>query len=148
MWIIKGPRQGSPSLSFLSCVTGPRLTPNMGPDSDSQDSRCPRPPRNSSRLLDASNGCKCSAVNGQASLTQVSGFGVVSWCLVLPPFPLGPGQWDAESSSHLGPIPGNPASSQICQGPGGEKRVSWWNYFFARCFAGLRGKAYYSGPLY
>ena len=140
-WTTEGhrPRQGSPPLSFLSCVTGPRLTPNTAPNSDSQDSRCPRPPRNSPHLLGASKGCKCSAVNRQVSLTQVSGFGVVSWCLVVPSLPLGPGQWDAESYSHLGPIPGNPASPRICQGSGGEKRVSWWNYFYARCFAGLWG---------
>lgn len=52
--------------------------------------------------MGASEDCKCSATNEQVSLTQVPGFWVVSWCLALPPLPLGLGQWEAESSPHLG----------------------------------------------
>ena len=140
----KGTLQGRALLHcpFPSCVTGPRLTPNMAPDSDSQDSHCPRPPRDSTNLTDASKGCECSAMNEQASLTHVPGFWVVSWYLTLPPLPLGPGQWDTESSPHPGTIPGNHASPRVCQGPGGDKGVPWLNYSFARCFSGLCGEAY------
>lgn len=42
------------------------------------------------------------------------------------------------SSRHLGP--GYPASPQVLQGPGDERGVPWWDYFFARCFAGLSVK--------
>lgn len=93
-------------------------------------------------VMGATKGCKCLAMN-----ELLYSFWVLVGHMVSGPATLllGPGQWDDEVTSL--PWPRNLVSPWVCQGPGGERGISWWDYFFARCFADLWDEAHYSGPL-
>lgn len=102
--------------AFASYVTGSRLTLTMAPDSDSQDSHCPRPPRSSAHLRDSRKGHKCSAMNGWS--------GGAGCC---HPFPSGRVTGMLSHLLSSGPLPGSPVSPQgrevRKESPGGTRAL-------------------------